>query len=515
MMKTIHYILLITTFLLGFAACHEDEEVAMTQLKVTATVQAECQSAKITCTTNLQGSAVSYVALQYATNSNFTDASSKMGMGKLNDGAYVLNLSDLQPNTKYYVRFIVENTVTSMTARDIFFFNTTQPSLPSLLPLSVERVSQNSAHLACAVSYDGGMPIQGREFYYKTRSSSSWTRVYPTSSGSSLFAADITLSAGNDYEAYAVAWNSYGSSETEIVYFSTPAQRSTPTVSTKVEQIAMYSAMMGGEVSSDGGDVVTEYGVCYTSNSTTPTINSSNRVMMGAGTDSFLQLVENLQPNTTYRVRAYAINSIGVAYGSIIEITTNAQPSVTTYEAQNITSTSAVVDSYTSAASTARGLCWAMHSEPDAYNDYAVENGSGSGSYACTMSGLRPGTTYYARAYAISGTDVTYGNLIQFTTLTANPVVETTNVESISYNSATVNAAVTSDGGQTIIERGVCYNTSGTPTVSNDKVTSGVGVGSYACQLTGLNSSTTYYVRAYAKTATGIFYGSTLLFTTN
>jgi hypothetical protein len=203
-----------------------------------------------------------------------------------------------------------------------------------------------------------------------------------------------------------------------------------------------------------------------------------------------------------------------VAYGSTIYVTTNALPDVVTYTPTSITASSASVTGYTSDACDLRGICYS-HAATPTINDYVIERGSGSGSYSTTLSSLQAGTTYYARAFAYFGSEVIYGNTIQFTTLTVNPVVQTTNVEGISSTSATVNAAVTSDGVQTIIERGVCYSTSTTPTVANAKVSSGVGVGSYSCQLTGLSSSTTYYVRAYAATASGVVYGSQLTFTTN
>ena len=67
-----------------------------------------------------------------------------------------------------------------------------------------------------------------------------------------------------------------------------------------------------------------------------------------------------------------------------------------------------------------------------------------------------------------------------------------------------------------VTEYGVCYNTSGQPTI-NDAHQSESGSntqGSPSISLTGLSYGTTYYVRAYAKSAVGIQYSETVSFTT-
>lgn len=94
------------------------------------------------------------------------------------------------------------------------------------------------------------------------------------------------------------------------------------------------------------------------------------------------------------------------------------------------------------------------------------------------------------------------------------PEVQTTSPSSITTNSATCGGNVTSDGGASIIQRGVCYSTSQNPNTSNQIVTSGTGIGSFTCNLTGLTANTTYYVRAYAINSVGTAYGEQKSFTT-
>ena len=94
------------------------------------------------------------------------------------------------------------------------------------------------------------------------------------------------------------------------------------------------------------------------------------------------------------------------------------------------------------------------------------------------------------------------------------PILSTTPVTSISFNSAQSGGNITNDGGSSVTARGVCWNTSFNPTIANSITTNGTGIGSFASSLTGLTPSTTYYVRAYATNSAGTNYGLNVSFTT-
>jgi len=94
------------------------------------------------------------------------------------------------------------------------------------------------------------------------------------------------------------------------------------------------------------------------------------------------------------------------------------------------------------------------------------------------------------------------------------PEVTTTAVTDITPTSAKSGGNVTSDGGAAVTARGVCWNTTGGPTLSDSHTTNGSGLGSFPSQLTGLTPNTKYYVRAYATNSVGTAYGNELTFTT-
>lgn len=93
--------------------------------------------------------------------------------------------------------------------------------------------------------------------------------------------------------------------------------------------------------------------------------------------------------------------------------------------------------------------------------------------------------------------------------------VTTDSATSITTIDAALAGTVTSDGGNTITERGVCWATTANPTTSSSKATASGTTGSYTVSATGLTQSTTYHYRAYAINSAGTSYGSDQTFTTN
>ena len=84
--------------------------------------------------------------------------------------------------------------------------------------------------------------------------------------------------------------------------------------------VSLTTATVGGNVTSDGGAVVIERGVVY-STSQNPTTSNSKKTS-GSGTGSFSVSLSGLSEGTTYYVRAYAINSKGISYGEEKSFTT-------------------------------------------------------------------------------------------------------------------------------------------------------------------------------------------------
>ncbi len=99
---------------------------------------------------------------------------------------------------------------------------------------------------------------------------------------------------------------------------------------------------------------------------------------------------------------------------------TNTTPTVTTASVISITQTTATsggnVTSDGGTTVTARGVCWNTSPNPTTANSKTTD-GSGTGAFVSSLTGLTPGTPYYVRAYATNSVGTAYGNEVSFTTL--------------------------------------------------------------------------------------------------
>lgn len=191
-----------------------------------------------------------------------------------------------------------------------------------------------------------------------------------------------------------------------------------------VVDITDSSATCGGTIADDGNKVITVRGVCW-STSSNPTV-SNLHTTDGSGLGQYNSYIAKLAPSTSYSVRAYATNENGTAYGEEKVFTTaeaappSVAPTVTTASVQGITSSSAMcggnVVSDGGSVVTACGVCWSTVQNPDIQNNSFTDNGSGTGSYTSSITGLSPQTTYYVRAYAANDVGVSYGDQLSFKT---------------------------------------------------------------------------------------------------
>lgn len=194
-------------------------------------------------------------------------------------------------------------------------------------------------------------------------------------------------------------------------------------------------------------------------------------------------------------------------------------PVLTTSVVSEITTITATsggnVTSDGGATVTARGVCWGTSANPVVTGNHTTD-GTGTGIFTSSITGLTASTTYHYRAYATNSVGTSYGSDLTFTTLVAGlPTLTTTATSSITNISAVSGGNISSQGGSTITVRGVCWSTGTTPTITDSKTTDGTGIGNFTSAITGLNSNTAYNVRAYATNSTGTGYGSVKQFTTS
>jgi len=286
----------------------------------------------------------------------------------------------------------------------------------------------------------------------------------------------------------------------------------------EVSKITSTTADISGFVVAEG-DGFSEHGICWglTEN---PTNSDSKTLVDKVEKAIYTAQATGLDHLTTYYVRAYAKSASGsVIYGKNLTFSTLAHTATVSVDAVSAitayTATSGGNVSYDGkSAVTTRGVCWGMEADPT-IDGNITEDGDGTGAYTSSITGLMGATTYYVRAYATNEIGTAYSDGVSFTTPAGAPVVSTDSVLDVAKTTATAYGTALFTGGADITERGFCWAVTENPTTADGHVAAtGITLGSFNADITGLDAGTAYYVRAYATNSEGTAYGSDVSITT-
>ncbi|MCP4216110.1 MAG: hypothetical protein GY765_15775, partial [bacterium] len=513
---TLYYVRAYAVNSVGTSYGNETNITTLNTATVTTSAVSAVTSGSASCGGNVTadgGVTVTGRGVCWSTSPNPTTADGTTSDGT-GTGAFTSSITGLNPGTLYYVRAYAVNSVGTSYGGELSF--TTAAVTATVTTSAVSAITSGGASCGGTVTSDGGAAVTSRGVCWSTTANPTTADATTSDgSGTGAFTSSITgLNPGTLYYVRAYAVNSVGTSYGGELSFTT---LTTATVTTSaVSAVTSNGASCGGNVTSDGGAAVSSRGVCWSTaaNPTTADATTSD----GTGTGAFTSSITGLNPGTLYYVRAYAVNSVGTSYGGELSFITLTTATVTTSAVSSVTSVSAScggnVTSDGGAAVTSRGVCWSTAANPTTA-DSTTSDGSGTGAFTSSITGLNPGTLYYVRAYAVNSVGTAYGSESSLTTLSVTATVTTTAVSAITAGSAGCGGNVTSDGGAAVTSRGVCWSTAANPTTADSTTSDGSGTGAFTSAVTGLAPATLYYVRAYAVNSVGTSYGNELNFTTS
>lgn len=205
-------------------------------------------------------------------------------------------------------------------AMDDFSFSASlQSSKPQISQVSADSITATTAVLSAMIN-DNDAPTTLRIQYDTLPALSTALTIYQdpdtltAGTGISTSTTQLTgLISGKSYYYRFIATNINGSDSSTIQSFTTTI--SLPTITTILPTgVSTQTAELGGTITAQGGAPVTERGIVWKLGSI-PAL-ADNRISLGTGIGSFTDTITGLPQGATVYVRAYAINSGGVAYGN-------------------------------------------------------------------------------------------------------------------------------------------------------------------------------------------------------
>ena len=472
-------------------------------------------------------------------------------------GVVTISIDGLSDATQYYFRGYLKDE-DYISYSDVLPFYI--PAVPAVQTGIVEDITPYTAVLYGEVLDECGSPVTERGFVINEGTAAPTVdsdKVLVDGALGVMTATAEGLLPNKTYTFSAYAVNVSGVAYGAPVTFLTLV--ALPDISgTTVSSITSNSASFSGTVNNDGGETVTEVGFYYSTDSDVDpdksqkisqeyaayqrtaaefaantlysamnvgsdlAMSKASSVEAKAASDgyTFSLDVYGLALKTRYYVKAYAVNSAGVAYGKVTNFETMGEiPTVKTTGTSELAISSVVLSgevvSDNGERISERGFVWMEGAGTPTTDSHKVKVSGTTGEYNYTLNNLQPNCKYSFCAYAINAEGTSYGEVITFTTMVALPTVTPTVVSSVTSTSATLAGTVKDHGGETVYEVGFYYSTDSTvdPSIAQKKSMQ-YSADSFSIDITDLAVNTKYYVKSYAVNSAGPSYSTVTEFTT-
>ncbi len=194
---------------------------------------------------------------------------------------------------------------------------------PTVLTTSANATGRTTATASGDITSPATLGVTASGFCWDVNANPTTALATKTTNGpnTGTYTHPITgLTAGTLYHVRAYATNPVGTSYGDDLTFTTDPAVIPTLTTTPASNITIFSANSGGNITDDGGSIISVSGICW---NTSPNPTTANTITTNGTTSGlYLSNLSGLLPSTTYYVRAYATNAIGTAYGNEISFTT-------------------------------------------------------------------------------------------------------------------------------------------------------------------------------------------------
>ncbi len=414
-------ILLSFISILLFISCKKDGP-STPQLSST-TVVVDKSNNSVTLTAKViseSGSATKERGFCWGTSPNPSVSDSKVS-NQYGIGEYSYTLSNLQLSTTYYVRAFATNAIGTSYGNEVSFKSLSLGKVTTSNPIEITNIGAKTTitidDFGDAIIKKIGAVCSIKQNATITSDSTTYSNTNNTDKTFNI--SFDKLKQNTIYYVRGFVQSGAGVGYGNEVSFKT---NGVPTLTVNTASaITQTSALLSGDVTSDGGDLISEIGVCL-SKSQNPTINDITFKSSNLNMNKYSVSATGLIGNTTYYVRGYAKNKYGINYGpetSFLSGPVLATISSTAFSTASIYSNKATygatITNNGGSAVTEIGIVASLKSNPTisnlVYSSTTVTN-----TFSIQFAGLVNDTIYYAKPYVKNSVGITYGEEISFRT---------------------------------------------------------------------------------------------------
>jgi len=400
--------------------------------------------------------------------------------------SFSTRINGLLPNTTYHVRAVARNSAGTGQSSAISFRTPPLITVPGSPQNFTVTAGVGSASLSwSAPSSNGGTAV----IWYEVSRDGGQTWV--TASGTSHTFMDLPSGS----RTFSVrARNSAGASApaSRTVTIQAAPTVTRPTLTVTASQTPPLSIVtLNGTITNNGGGTITDRGFQVRR----PGATGWRTYEIGMGLPGFSLMVSNLQPGTTYEIRAFAVNSAGRGYSPIRDFRTNSG------------APSAPQDFAVTTDLGRATLTWRVpsHNGGSIITRYEVSRDGGatwvtaSSNVSHTFTGV-PGGWHDFRVRAVNA--VATGNQASLTRYVptaplVNPPTLTTTFVTVTSTAVELRGNITNNGGANIIDRGFWIRAE--HEANAREVWIGGNANAFIHRITGLTPGVRYYARAVAR----------------